>query len=315
MIQLAVEFPADVLRLAFSGPAGLRCAWVLGLSLLLLPWVLRALRPVKERSTLTLRESLQSQRGTVTIEFALVFPILLVLGLMLLQTMLVMAGNIMIHHAAFAATRSAIVQIPRDLPEYDEPVNQIFDTADSAKRQIIRKAAVWALVGVSGRWPAGSTPVDTFTQGLTQVYTDTGQTVPAWINAQAGARLRYADAHTSVRLLVVQSDSPDAPIVVRTVPDRVSQLISQGRLDPDWPSDLLAVGPRDPITVEVEHKLVLSIPVACWFFATARHTGTGPGGPGDNSHSYYSTVTAQCTLPNEGLSTAMPLQPTIVRNP
>jgi hypothetical protein len=319
MIQQAVDIAADVLRLAFAGPVGLRCALILGLtlglSLLLLPLLVRAIIHLRTQSVQPVRVYLRSESGTVTIEFALVFPILLTLGLLLLQTMLVMAGNIMIHHAAFAAARSAIVQIPRDLPEYDEPANQIFDATDSAKRQIIRKAAVWALVGVSGRWPAGATPVDTFTQGLSEVYTGTGQAVPAWINAQAGARLRYADAHTSVRMLVVQSDSPGSPIVVSTVTDRVSQLISQGRLDPDWPSNLLPVGPRDPITVEVEHKLVLSIPVACWFFSSGRHAGSGPGGPGDNSRSYYSTVTAQCTLPNEGLSAAMPLQPTITRNP
>ena len=315
MIQQATDIPADVLRWALAGSVGERCAWALVLSLLLLPWVARACFLLNRPAPQPVRARLSSQSGTVTIEFALVFPILLVLGLLLLQTMLVMAGNIMIHHAAFAATRSAVVQIPRDLSEYDEPSNQIYDNASSGKRQIIRRAAVWALVGVSGRWPNGSTPVDGFTAGLAQVYTDTGRTAPAWINAQAGARLRYADAHTSVRMLVAQSDSPGSPIVVRTVSERVDQLIGQGRLDPEWPTDLLPVGPRDPVTVEVEHKLVLSIPVACWFFATARHTGTGPGGLGDNSHSYYSTVTAQCTLPNEGLSVVVPQQPTITRNP
>ena len=60
-------------------------------------------------------------QGTATIEFALVMPIMLFLILLLAQTTFVMAGNLFVHYAAFAATRSAIVYIPADYGPEEDP--------------------------------------------------------------------------------------------------------------------------------------------------------------------------------------------------
>jgi hypothetical protein len=58
-------------------------------------------------------------------------------------------------------------------------------------------------------------------------------------------------------------------------------------------------GPKDPISVRVEHKLALDVPVAKLVFADA-------GGD-------WVLVTARYTLTNEGVPTDLPPAPTIPR--
>ena len=91
-----------------------------------------------------------NNNGTATMEFVLVFPILLFFSLLLAQTTLLAGANAFIHYAAFAATRSAIVQIPTGYAP-DESPNVIINADGHTKHDIIRRAAVFALVPVSGR--------------------------------------------------------------------------------------------------------------------------------------------------------------------
>ena len=61
-----------------------------------------------------LRRGWLDDRGTVTIELVLVIPVVLFFSLLLVQVMLLMTANHFVHYAAYAAVRSAIVQIPVD---------------------------------------------------------------------------------------------------------------------------------------------------------------------------------------------------------
>lgn len=253
-------------------------------------------QPQAIRSPRRILARLRDSRGTVTLEFVLVFPIMLAIALMMLQTMLVMSGNIVLNYAAFAAARSAIVHIPRDLPDEGEPANVYFSDGAASKHTAIRRAAVFAIVPASGRLSQGSMPTDSFTNGWTQIFTDTGRTPPGWITAQGPDRLRYADAHTQITLN-------------RTLVDSSHRVT----LEPISTGQYHQFGPRDPITVTVTHKLALSIPLGSWPYASGRHSGSGSGT--DDSNSYYTLVSAHCTLTNEGLSTALPEAPSIPRTP
>ena len=223
--------------------------------------------------------------GTATVEFVLVTPILLFMVLMLIQTMLVMTGNIYVHYAAFAATRSALVQIPvDDRPRDGERPNLIIASPASFKYNAIRRAAVFALVPVSGRLDVPGPDDEQFVQGLTNFYGAYNRSPPNWVDQLAARRLSYADANTDLTLL-------------RTALD--------GEVNVSFtPQQELSLGPKDPVTVRVEHHLNLSIPYAKAIFADD-----------DDPDLTYMLVGAQYTLTNEGIADHLPEAPLLPRVP
>lgn len=226
-------------------------------------------------------------RATATIEFALVFPILLFFILILTQTTLTVSGNFFVHYAAFCATRTAIVQIPQETA--DEPANTV-TSADSPKMASIRASAGVALIPVAGRQstdPVGG--ADQFANALRQYYASYGEATPRWVDTLAADRYRYAMDNTSVRLLIVKAD--DASATFQSVPG--------------YP---YTFGPKDPITVEVTHKLNLAVPYISMIFADGRQ----PDSAGGNR---YTNVTAHYILTNEGIVDALPPKPPLERNP
>lgn len=228
--------------------------------------------------------------GTATVEFALVFPILLVLALLLTQTTLLMGGNIFVNYAAFAATRAAIVQVPASYLPEEEP-NVVINASNHAKHDAIRRAAVFAVLPVSGRIASSGLATDDFVAGLTNYYTAYHQTAPAWINNFAGARLRYADANTLVSLMST-AVSDDGRVVFTDLPE----------------DRAYSFGPREPITVRVTHRLYLSVPYIGMLFATGRLSGEQGSGR-------YTLVNAQYTLTNEGVYDDLPPRPQLPRQP
>lgn len=222
--------------------------------------------------------------GTATIEFALVFPLLLILILMTLQVMLAMVGNLYVNYAAYAATRAAIVQVPRDLP--GEPSNVYF--VGGAKHEAIRRAAAFALVPVSGRSnDGGRIDADGYVAALRAHFAAQGLAQPGWVDRLAGDRVRYADAMTQVTLYTPTMGS-DGLILAP---------ITAGH----------EFGPRDPITVRVTHRFNLSMPYVRVFFQDGRHDASIGGS--------YSVVTTFDTLTNEGFDTRLPEEPVLPRRP
>ena len=205
--------------------------------------------------------------GTATIEMALVFPILLVVVLVMIQSMLVVSGNLAVHLAAYAGARSAIVWIPEGGWNGQaglEARNIVGDPATSVKFQHIHQAVVLTLTpvcaGKSGAGGAGNAIVDsqTIVAGIGRYYSQSGQATPAWVNNMLKAKLQYAQEFTEVTL-----DPPASPP---------------------------AYGEHEDIRVHVRHRLYLPVPYVCRLFGEVLPNGID----------YATSVEAAYSLTNQG---------------
>lgn len=238
------------------------------------------------------------QSGTATIEMALVFPILLAVVLVMIQSMLVVSGNLAVHLAAFAAARSAIVWIPEWTgAEEWNVVSQPPET--SLKFRHIRQAAVLTLTPVSAGKPGAGgannalVGSQTLVEGIAKYYGQSGQPTPAWINNMLKAKLQYADTFTEVWL-----DGPANPVMPVTANEDIKFLVpthsgffwktDDGQLfqHPSVPP----YGRNEDIRVHVRHRLYLSVPYACRLFGDVL----------PNSPDYAATVEAAYSLTNQG---------------
>ncbi len=218
----------------------------------------------------------------------MVFPIVLFLILMLVQATLLMVGNQFVHYAAFAATRSAIVYIPADMTDQGGTARNSMTLAKGTpKYDAILRAAYFAVMPVCGKLDDSSELLrtDDFVDGLRDHFTRYGQDAPRWVDTLAADRLRYAAEHTDIQIM-------------RT--DVINQDVT---FDEVLPGDD-PFGPRESITVRVEHKLNLSVPYVRAIFAD----GDLPGGRGK-----YTLVTAHYTLTNEGVNPDLPEKPDLER--
>lgn len=232
------------------------------------------------------------EAGTATIEFTLVFPIVLFLVLLLVQTTLVMVGNIFVQYAAYAATRSAIVQIPTTDRVAGEQRNTIFISDQSPKFMAIRRAAVFAMMPVSGTANASGTSMQTnnFVQGLKAFYQNYSAHTPNWISHLAARRLRYADLHTHIQVMRTHVMGGDVTFTAIA------------------PDHRYTFAPRDPITVRVTNDFNLTVPYVRVIFADGRLPGSAGGGA-------YTRIRSQCTLTNEGVNPDLPALPRLPRRP
>ncbi len=257
------------------------------LALLLLLIVAMARLGRRERQA---RPSLPANRdGTAMLEFALVFPIALFVSLLLAQTTLLMGGNLVVHYSAYAATRTAMVQIPADYTASGEPRNVFQDGQGNGKHDRIHKAAVIALLPVAGRLGGSDPAADAFVQALSSFYASYGQSTPAWVtNGLIADRYRYANANTTIQVLTAEATNGNANI----------QTISGS----------YEFGPKDALGVRVKHDLNLSIPYVRGLFADkTNQTVDGSG--------MATTITAQYLLNNEGIDRDMPPPTPIPRVP
>ncbi len=237
------------------------------------------------------RGRMSDQKGTATIEFVLVLPVLIVLVLLLIQTMLMMVGNVFVHYAAYAAARVAVVQIPRDLSESgDGDVNFIRAEEGNEKFDRIQSAAASAVMPVSGPLGGNSVEATRLRTGLQAYFRAYEVSPPNWVSRLAPKRMDYAIEHTRVTLSKID-DTGD------TV-----------RFDELAPGEIAEFSPKEPIGVEVAHRLHLSIPYVGVIFADGTHdTADGPAG--------YSVIRATSMLSNEGFGTELPEPPPVPRRP
>lgn len=260
--------------------------------LLLMRGLRRAATPAEPRQA---SAPLLDERGTATIEFALVLPIAMFIALTLTQTTLVMGGYLYVNYAAFAATRTAIVQVPADYTDISgEGANVFVNAPGSEKFERIRRAAVFSLVPVSGRLESspsrGRVDPAAYAQAIAAFYQAYGRDEPQWNKTLIPGRVRYADAHTTISVMETLVESPTSV--------RFS----------DLPPGSYTFGPKDPVTVRVEHDFNLSVPYVRGIFADGDvQTQDGPG--------QYTLITAQYTLTNEGIDDQLPPTPPLPRQP
>jgi len=141
-----------------------------------------------------------AQDGTAMLEFAMVLPILLMLVLLMVQSSLLMVGNLCVNYAAYCAARSAVVTVPLNLN--DREVHNVVAFGDaSGKLERIRQAAVWAVMPVSCA-SVEVPPLDAsdLEDALDELFGVHGLATPAWVTRQLRHRLGYADRYTSVDL-------------------------------------------------------------------------------------------------------------------
>jgi hypothetical protein len=272
--------------MAFRDIAGLGGALLLAAAVLI---VLVSVMPGPRRPPACWRRLMTDTQGTATIEFALLFPIALLIMLAMAQVTLLMGGLIFVNYSAQAAVRSAVVKIPADHSYWGEPPNVIATDPTSAKYAAIHRSAVFAVVPVSGRLGTGAVPAQAYREALEHYFLAHGRTPPRWTQTLAGDRLRYAHANTFVTL-------------VRTSMTPGGQA-EFSDLDED---QLHWFGPREAVTVRVEHRMALSVPYVRALFADGWHdpqTGTGA----------YSWISARSTLVNHGIPEVLPPAPGLPR--
>ncbi|MHC4983659.1 MAG: TadE/TadG family type IV pilus assembly protein [Planctomycetota bacterium] len=220
-----------------------------------------------------------NDRGTVMIEFALVLPIILMLVLVMIQSTLLMAGNLCVHYAAYCAARTAIVTIPdgprqpdHKLPQAPEGPNVLryyhfsLREGGSEKTNRIWRAAIWAVLPVSSSSPdIPEADARSLTDGLWNFFAGYGMDAPWWATGVIARKLRYARDYTAIYV-----EPPAAG-------DRY--------------------GDNEDITVRVEHTLYLAVPYASRLFSAFAGGQRLDFGAGE----YGTVVSASCRLTNEGV--------------
>ena len=219
----------------------------------------------------------RGEQGVAILEFALVFPILLLLGLLMAQASLLMVGNVCVHYAAFCSARAAIVIIPQEYGS-SEPRNLLVDSdEDTSKMYRIKLAAVTALAPVS----CGSEDItaagvggDVYVSGIEHFMSLYSVSQPAWADERLSRKLAYAAQFTDVSV---------APPEPRTNP---AEMDENGQFDDN-----------EDVHVTLTHTFYLAIPTGARIFSMF------PGGValpfGENE--YGMEMTASYTMPNEGV--------------
>jgi len=214
------------------------------------------------------RAARRSEEGAAILEFVMVLPIALMIILIMVQSMLLMVGNLCVHYSAYAAARTAIVAIPDDYSP-TEPPNHVSPPGSSAKQRRIKLAACWALMPVSSSSSnvgAGSTPE--LTGGLGRFFSSFGKQTPYWVQAHLAHKMQYAEDYTELYL--------DPP-----------------KEDPNGPYER-----NEDIHVTVRHTFYLAVPYAGKLFSEVSGGVELPLGTGE----YGMEIVADCSLTNEGES-------------
>lgn len=208
-----------------------------------------------------------NDEGTVIIEFALLFPIALLLFLVILQTALLYVGNFYVNFAAFRAARAAIVYAGIDAQP--ETATHTLVLGPEAMRRMTN-AAVFTCAGISGTSTGGGSGA-----GISVAQADVWRQFIGrplgWMGGRIARRFDYAAAHTRVRAITMPRPDPDLSIWNAQHADFYRY--------------------REPITVEVTHDFELAVP-----YAKAVLGGIA-GGAGDYR---YTELRAGYTLVNEG---------------
>jgi hypothetical protein len=234
---------------ALRSPLGIACGAVMAGSALLLQATLTALWRLCPRPP---RPLVADRRGMAVLEFALLFPVALAVVLLMVQTAMLMAGNLMVHYSAFAATRAAVVCVPMDLTAAGEPPNVVLrDNNNSAKLAWIRRAAVLAVAPACAGGPVDHavSANGIWQQRLAAFFS--GQGSPSWLSRRSmDLMVAYADAHTQVSLAAPAGIPPADG--------------DDGRLDGvfDNGSSVTPYGPVEDLSVTVRHELILPVPYA-----------------------------------------------------
>lgn len=253
------------LKRALLSGLSLRCALILVIGFVILValsgWVFRASRRNRRKFAPA------DDSGAAILEFALAFPFALMIVLIMIQTSLLMGGNVIVHYSAYCGARSAIVQIPKGFTDPVEGPNVMVEPESSGKYLGIRESVLWPLLPISASSPElYESYTGDLAEGLAEFFRRRGTDAPGWLDDRWGRKLTYADEQTIVEV--------------------------------STPEDGLKYAPFEDITVRVEHTFYLAVPYAARVFASLDsddgvELSFAPG-------EYGTVIRAACTLTNEG---------------
>jgi hypothetical protein len=175
-VKAAGEFPGWAA--AAVSPMALRCLVIMAVGALAMGLLLVVLLRTRSRARPAgFRGFHVDQGGTAAIEMAFVFPLGLMIFLLVIQAALVFNANMVVHYGAFAAARMAIVVVPLNLandPIFPEKHNwvrnpDVSSVEKSEKLEMIRRAAVMAVMPISARGGSGTVPGDSGGQAVHDV--------------------------------------------------------------------------------------------------------------------------------------------------
>ena len=182
IVWLAVQAWNDLPEWALAAagsPLAMRCLAAIIAGIVALFAIVALLVRVRPRAPAADPRRLHAdQGGTAAIEMAFVAPLALMIFLVMLQAAILFNANMVVHYAAFAMARVAIVTVPLEIDE--ELHNLVYNpevasNPASVKMELIRRAAVLALMPISARLSAaaggtdqGGATVQTQTQGAFQ---------------------------------------------------------------------------------------------------------------------------------------------------
>lgn len=270
--------------------------------------------------------------GVQSLSFVMVLPIFVMLMLFIVQLSQVLIGTIVVHYAAFAAARSAIVWVPARFEPYDPLFDGQFDTfgpymrenqvgplisvagpgqggtlyrvqSRTPKLERIETAAVLACLPIC---PSRRTAIGTGQHPATAVVERLYRTLAprAAVNPQVNVRLRnklaYSLAATSVEVKFLHRDDepPLGPYLLRSVDG-----FDQERFY------VWEVGWQDPITITVTHQFAL-LPGPGRFLSRPLATPNGSDALAKKIRLregvFVYPISATVTLGNEGEKSVLP---------
>jgi Flp pilus assembly protein TadG len=180
LVWLAVRASGDLPEWAWAAaasPLAMRCMAIMAAGMAALGLAMAFLVRIRSRTRPAgFRGFYVDQGGTAAIEMAFVFPLGLMIFLLVIQAALEFTANMVVHYAAFAAARMAIVVVPLNLdndPIFKEKRNwvrnpDVASVAKSEKLEMIRRAAVMAVMPVSAKATSGTVPADTWAGAAVQ---------------------------------------------------------------------------------------------------------------------------------------------------
>lgn len=282
-----------------------------------------------------LRELHRCQDGGVqSLSFVLTLPLFIVIMLFIVQMSQLMIGIMVVHYAAFTATRSAVVWLPAHIPVEEEPENRmrivtfrevdgrifVVPEDDSRKYSQVRTAAVLGLapicpsrnLGVN----AGSVTRDSLlaTQSAQRMYRAMAPSSASngRINPRIANKIAYADLNTTVILSWRDARNGGGRETYNS-----PSFNPRNHPNPDVPWEPGEVGWQDAVTVHLVHRFAL-LPGPGRFLA--KHIVPSSGIP-DRVYQQIQTdrvnyrepvysvnIHASATLPNEGFKSVQPYE-------
>ena len=194
---------------ALASPLAIKCILLIVGGVVAL--VLVAALLIRLKPAAAARKVRDDQGGTAAVEMVLLMPFALMIFLTVIQAALLFNANMVVHYAAYCAARVATVVVPMTFGEEQGVIGgrplvwpcTEDDQGPSMKIELMRRAAVLALVPISASMPAGQGSVNTLGAALDQAtrgaFAKAGVDNPWWLH-RIQEQYNYADAYTRVRL-------------------------------------------------------------------------------------------------------------------